>query len=74
MLTTEQAYRALYHFVEAYQERSGDPETAQMLRWMAIESDGVTTDPAYWPDWLDAVDQVLAEQPSPGSPLGPAED
>src|SRR5262245_47993287 len=24
MLTTEQAYRALYHFVAAYQQRSGD--------------------------------------------------
>jgi hypothetical protein len=71
MLTTEQAYRAAYRFLEQYQARSQDAETAQALRWMSIGADGVTTDPAFWPDWLDAVDAALAEHPGPGAPLGP---
>lgn len=70
MLTTEQAYRAAYYFIEQYHQRSGDPETAQMLRWMSITSDGVTFDPAYWPDWLDAVDRAAEDPLRSAAPLG----
>ena len=59
-----------YHFISLYQERSHDPDTEQMLRWMSIMEDGITSDPAFWPDWLDSVDKVLEQLPAPGSPLG----
>ena len=70
MLTTEQAYRAAYHLISLYQERSDDPDTEEMLRWMSIMEDGITADPAFWPDWLSSVDKVLEQPPAPGSPLG----
>jgi hypothetical protein len=57
-LTTEQAYRAAYRFVERYQARSQDPDTARLLQWMAIQANGRPSHPAMWPDWLDSVEET----------------
>lgn len=50
-------------FLEAFSERGGkrNEELTLLLSWMEWSSDGVTMDPAMYPDWLDAVAKVRAE-------------
>lgn len=63
MLTTEQAYQAMFAFVEAYWKRGGrtDDQVAELLSWMQGES-GQTADPAMWADWLDAIGSISGFQ------------
>ncbi len=61
MLTDEQGFEAMRHFLAAFWERGGsdpDSDVAELLRWTArdVEVDGGTNDPAQWNDWLLAVD------------------
>lgn len=58
-LTADQAYRAMFAFVEAYWERGGrtDDQVAELLSGMQ-GGDGQTADPGMWGDWLDAIGSV----------------
>jgi len=62
-LTTDQAYQAMFAFIEAYWTRGGriDDQIADLLSGMQGGS-GETADPAMWADWLDAVGVVTGFQ------------
>jgi hypothetical protein len=63
-LTVEQAFRAMRHFLEQFNEREDSPKPiAQLLRWTEFDTwaGGVTSDPAQWHDCLAAVDRALGE-------------
>lgn len=55
-LTPEQAYRAMFAFLEAHWKRTGSDEVAGLLGGMALTEDGRTMDPAAWDDWLEAIE------------------
>jgi hypothetical protein len=65
-LTSEEAYRAMHHFVESYWERGGKKgdELALVLsysktRWEPADDNPLGPgDPAAWKDWLDPVRAV----------------
>ena len=61
VLTREQAYRAMFEFLEAYWERGKSEEIAMLLGAMALQPDGHTADPAQWSDWLAACEKILRE-------------
>ena len=64
-LTVNEAYRAMFIFLEQYYERDGcqSDDIAVMLSGMAqtIWDDGGTNDPAQWSDWLKAVRTAKSE-------------
>jgi len=67
MLTVNEAYRAMFIFLERYYERDGcrSDDIAVMLSGMTqtIWADGSTNDPAQWVDWLKAVHAAKSEDP-----------
>lgn len=58
-LTDEQAYAAMFYFLERYWEREKSDEIAMLLGGMSILQDGGTADPAYLQDWNEAVEFAL---------------
>lgn len=58
-LTVNEAYRAMFLFLEQYYEIGGrrSEDIATMLSGMAqtLWTDGSPNDPAQWDDWLTAV-------------------
>jgi hypothetical protein len=62
-LTVEQAYRAMYRFLEVYQQETQSHEVGSMLGEFRMASGpGDTSDPGAWSSWLKAVDYVLTGQ------------
>ncbi len=63
-LSPEQAFRAMFVFLDAYHERtSGKAELGDVLGDIQLnESDGRPADPAAWDDWLSAIKKVLADR------------
>ncbi|MBQ0799634.1 MAG: hypothetical protein KBT63_10145 [Porticoccaceae bacterium] len=59
-LTSEQAYLAMFTFLEAYYERGKSDEIGGMLGSMSLLEDGGTADPAIAADWNEAVLKVLS--------------
>jgi hypothetical protein len=65
MLTEEEAFEAMRHFLIAFWERGGsnhDSDVAELLRWTERDdwAGGPTFDPAQWHDWLAAVRKAEA--------------
>lgn len=58
MLTVEEAYGAMYRYLQRLLERTGSREIAGLLGEMSLLEDGTTVDPAAWSDWLEAVRDV----------------
>jgi hypothetical protein len=59
-LTTQEAYAAMFAFLE-YHFRINDSDVlANLLGGMSLLPDGGTTDPAMWHEWLAAVQAVKA--------------
>jgi len=60
MLTTDEAYQAMLAFLEAYWQRGGatSSDIALLLTMVHRVEEGITTDPAQWDDWLDAVAKI----------------
>lgn len=58
------AYKAMFRFLENYYERGKEDEIAILLSCMSMEifEGGMPADPAMWDDWLEAIQQVMAEQ------------
>jgi hypothetical protein len=70
MLTDEEAFEAMRHFVIAFWERGGsdhDSYVAELLRWTEHDdfAGGPTFDPAQWDDWLAAVRKAEAGRRDP---------
>lgn len=61
-LTVEQAYRAMFYFLEREFELTGADEIGGLLSSLSwkIWDQGGPADPAAWQDWLDAVDKARA--------------
>ena len=60
-----QAFEAMRCFIDQFKER--EPEQyrdrfEQLIRWTKIEPDGITSDPAQWPDWEAAVARALGPE------------
>jgi hypothetical protein len=61
LLSAEQAFQALFVFLEAYEQRTvGTAELADVLGNIQLdEVDGRPADPAAWSDWVAAITTVL---------------
>jgi len=62
MLSPEQAFRAMFIFLNEYYDRTGGTsELGSVLSDIQLNRpDGLPADPAAWDDWLAAVDAVNA--------------
>lgn len=59
MLTTKQAYFAMYKYLEHLYEMTNSDDLAGFLGSMSTLQDGMPADPAIWEDWLEAIAEVL---------------
>lgn len=65
-LDAEQAYRAMFTFLEKYWERTGRPEElGGLLSYMHLTPGAGTADPALWEDWLVAIQEVKSAPSRP---------
>lgn len=58
-LTSDQAYEAMFRFLERLYEKTGSDYLGGLLGGMALLDDGNSADPAYKSEWLNAVEDVL---------------
>lgn len=65
-ISIQQAYVAMFRFLESYYDRTHADEIGALLGGMAIDEDGQPMDPAAWSDWLAAVREVASEERTPG--------
>ena len=67
-LSPEQAFRAMFVFLDAYHERTaGKAELGDVLGDIQLnENDRMPADPAAWGDWLAAVGSVLDQSKNEG--------
>lgn len=63
MLTNDQAYEAMFRFLEKHWEdgEKKSDEIAIMLTGMKRGVDGITADPAYGNIWFDIVNDITSE-------------
>lgn len=59
MLTEQQAYVAMYHFLELYYSQVSSKEVKKLLKNMATRRDNSTNDPSMWSDWMRSVNRVV---------------
>ncbi|SET74728.1 hypothetical protein [Stigmatella erecta] len=63
VIDAQTAYRAMEIFLEAYWQRVGKPgELAMLLSDIHMSSDGQSSDPAQWFDWLNALGAAIRER------------
>ena len=69
-ITIEQAYRAMFYFLEHEYELTRSDEIAGMLGSLSwkIFSEGGPADPAAWSDWLDAVKKAIERNENAAPP------
>jgi hypothetical protein len=60
-MTLEQAYAAMYYFLEEYYGRGHSDEIGGMLGGVSLLGDGGTADPAVKSDWQRAVQRAMTE-------------
>jgi hypothetical protein len=70
-LTVQDAYLALFKFLESFWIRDGRPDDslAKLLSWAqpVAAAKGCPTDPAMWGDWLSAIQQVSTKDNGAGT-------
>jgi hypothetical protein len=60
-LSIEEAYQAMFEFLDAYYARTKSDEVGGLLGSLAINhDDGIPMDPGAWDDWLRAVERARA--------------
>jgi hypothetical protein len=59
-LTPDQAYLAMFSFLEGHYERSKADDVAALLSSMSLLPDGRPADPAFSEDWRLAVEAALS--------------
>ena len=62
LLTFEQAYRAMFDFLQLNWERGKSEELAMLLGSMDLLPDGRPADPALWADWKKICEQAQTGQ------------
>jgi hypothetical protein len=60
-MTPEQAYAAMFYFLEDYYGRGHSDEIGGMIGGMSLLSDGGTSDPAVASGWQRAVQRAMTE-------------
>jgi hypothetical protein len=66
-LSPEQAFNAMFVFLDQYYERTGrSPELGALLGELQLNRDGRPFDPAAWDDWLAAINKAT-EMPQKGT-------
>jgi hypothetical protein len=58
-LNLQEAYVAMYKFLEHEYEMTGSDEIGGMLGSMSLLEDGGTADPAAWSDWIQADENAI---------------
>jgi hypothetical protein len=58
-LNPQQAYQAMFYFLEQHYNRTQSDAIGALLGSMSLLQDGSPADPALWQDWEQAVDQAL---------------
>lgn len=69
-LNVEQAYRAMFYFLEKEYERTDADEIGGLLSsltWAITEGRG-PADPGAWQDWQDAVEKALTTEDNASPP------
>ena len=62
LLSPEQAFRAMFAFLNAYDDRTeGTAELGEVLGDIQFDANGLTMDPAAWDDWLVAIESVFEQ-------------
>lgn len=73
-LTMEQAYAAMFLFLEQYDERGGADDVGVLLGSMNLLADGMPADEALWTDWANAVGRAqkraMTGVGGPGAEMG----
>lgn len=59
-VSVDDAYRAMFEFLEGYLERTRADEIGALLGCMNLAGDGQPMDPAIWDDWMEAVRKVTS--------------
>ncbi len=57
-LTIQEAYKAMYAYLEQLYISTKSDELGSLLGSMSVIADGETADPAVWKDWLKAVEKI----------------
>lgn len=61
-LTQQEAYLAMFAFLDAYYDLTKSVHIGELLGNMALLSDGYPADPAMLEDWLSAIQKVKSHQ------------
>lgn len=61
-LTANEAYRAMFSFLEELYQRTHSDELAVLLGSLSLLDDGQPADPAMWHAWEQAVSRALADK------------
>lgn len=61
-LTTEQAFLAMFAFLEIHFQRFGPGEVGTVLSEISLLPDGSTVDPAAWDDWIRSVRKAKRDE------------
>lgn len=61
ILSKEEAYLAMYFFIENLYALTNDDSLAGFLGSMQVLKDGKPMDPAYWEDWEHSILKVLSK-------------
>jgi hypothetical protein len=59
-MTDQQAYAAMFHFLEGVYERTKSNDIGGLLGSLSLLTDGSPADPAFIKDWREAVQFALA--------------
>ena len=60
-VTIEEAYKAMYLYLEKLYEMTSSDDLAGFLGSMSMMADGRPADDAIWEDWLDAIEKAKSD-------------
>jgi hypothetical protein len=63
-ITIDQAYLAMFYFLDALYQRTHSNDLGGFLGGFRKLNDGKPADPAAWSDWIEAINRVLSEKNS----------
>ena len=61
-VTVDQAFRAMILFLEKHYKKTNCEEIGGLLSDLMILEDGSTADPAAWYEWLDCLNNAIANK------------
>ncbi len=59
-LNHEEAYKAMFCFLENYYKQTGSDDVGALLGSMQILEDMSTADPAMWNDWEGCIEKITS--------------